>query len=481
MAIEEILQNSNDTVTSYNIIAQNTINNSYSGGINILGTSRNVLVECNKITNSGQEVYPDVYIGTRQGLAISGKGGTFRYNIIHNSKSDGILLEGRVYAGVQLFAESNLIYQNTVVGNGRSGLYMGIKDNGNQTGTNAYIRNNLIENNIFWNNIGNDSVNGTNGEIVVNFYNANAPWGSGFTDGNLFRFNNVSNIPAYHFVGAGASGNFVKNTVFDLQAHYPAWINNKQQDPLFATNFYLSPSSPMIDAGATIPGVSYNGAAPDLGAIEYGSAPPPTSQQAIVFNGINQYGIVNLPNSSPFNSLGGFQVIWRVRNAGTNAGRIFSSGFGGLVAYNGSMYIFFDGRNEQTNLYMTPTNYTDSICKLQFDPANSRWTFETWKADGTGYVASTVPTTNSSNFNLGGSSIALGASVYNSLHLQEKIDYWGWIERVEPLGADKFPGTSLPIGVNYLLKYEFDGNGTDSSGRGLHLNLVNSPTFETTP
>jgi Right handed beta helix region len=481
MGIEELIQNNTNLVTSYNIIAQNVVINSYSGGINILGGSRNALIECNKIANSGQEIYPDVNIGTRQGLIVSGKNGTYRYNLIYNSKSDGILVEGRVWATeVKMFAENNSFYQNTIVGNGRSGLFIDVRDLGNPTGTNAYVRNNTFENNILWNNVGNSPSNGTNADVVTSFYYANTQWSNGFTDGNLFRYNNISNIPVYNFTGMLGSGNFVKTTVSELQSTYLTWTNNRQQNPLFtniSTNDYsLQSSSPMIDVGRLISGVLYNGVAPDLGAIEYGN--PPASQQAIVFNGINQYGVVTLPNVAPFNSLGGFQVIWRVRNVGSNNGRMFSSGFGGIIA-NGSTYTGFDWR-DGINIYMPPTNYADSICKLQFDPANSRWTFETWKADGTGYVSRTAAITNTSDYNLGGTDVAVGANSYGtSLFIQEKLDYWGWIQRVEPLGT--FSGTSLPIGVTYLLKYEFNGNGSDSSGRGLNLNLFNNPTFENTP
>jgi hypothetical protein len=200
-----------------------------------------------------------------------------------------------------------------------------------------------------------------------------------------------------------------------------------------------------------------------------------TQAKAIVFNGTN-YAVTSQTLPSNFNSLGGFQFIWRVRGAGTSG---WQFGAGGAYVVNGSpSYILADHR-EGFNVYMPPSNYSDSICKVQFDPANSRWTFETWKADGTGYVLRTQTISNTTNLQLSGGNVSFGGNSYGYFLGQSKIDYWGWIHRVEPLG--NFPGTTLPSSVNYLLKYEFDNNGNDSSGTGINLTLNGSPIFENTP
>ena len=153
-----------------NIVAQNVFNNQWASNFILAGRSIGTLAECNIMKNASQTTlfnYP------RPGIQLDGKSNIIRYNLVYNNKADGMLIEGRVYAGQQMFAENNQIYQNTFVGNGRSGIYMDARDLGNQTGTNAYIRNNIIENNIFWNTVGNAPSNGTNAEIVVSFYNAN--------------------------------------------------------------------------------------------------------------------------------------------------------------------------------------------------------------------------------------------------------------------------------------------------------------------
>jgi hypothetical protein len=61
-------------------------------------------------------------------------------------------------------------------------------------------------------------------------------------------------------------------TLEEAQARLPGWEKNLRGDPLFtnagAFDFSLQTGSPAIDAGRPIAGVSFRGAAPDLGAVE---------------------------------------------------------------------------------------------------------------------------------------------------------------------------------------------------------------------
>lgn len=213
--------------------------------------------------------------------------------------------------------------------------------------------------------------------------------------------------------------------------------------------------------------------------------------QGIVFNG-SQYGQVTLPNTADFNNLNGFQMIWRVRDAAHPTptglpGFVFSLPDIGVLAYNPDQYTaVFDtilptrsGDTHNGGVRITPTTFADSICKLQFDPANSRWTLETWNANGTGYVSQTMAIQNTANLDLRNQTLGIAASYYQNRPFKGKLDYWRWIKRVEPLGV--FPTQAAPTGVNYLLDYEFEGNGNDSSGKNAHLTLTGSPTYMTTP
>ena len=61
-------------------------------------------------------------------------------------------------------------------------------------------------------------------------------------------------------------------TMAQAQSSLPGVVANLQTDPLFMNaaghDFRLQSSSPAIGAGWAIPGVSYLGAAPDLGEFE---------------------------------------------------------------------------------------------------------------------------------------------------------------------------------------------------------------------
>ncbi len=203
--------------------------------------------------------------------------------------------------------------------------------------------------------------------------------------------------------------------------------------------------------------------------------------RGVVFNGTTQYARVTLPNSAPFTSLSGFQFIWRSRAAGTVAGDLLATDFTRLIRAVGAdpQSLNFIEWRENGAIYMPPTDFSDSICKLQYDPANSRWTFETWKPDGTGYVSRTLAITNTTNFNFGSTVLSLGSNQYGTSLTSAKFDYFRWIQRVESLGV--MPTQAAPTGVTYLLQYEFEDNGNDSSGRGLHLTLTGSPVYENTP
>jgi hypothetical protein len=276
-AYSDTLQGASVGFNDNNIVAQNIFNNQWATNIAIGGRAIGTLVECNEIKNASQNTPNPTLIYPRPGIQYSGDNGIFRYNLIHDNKGDGLFVSGYVWAGTQAqFPENNHFYHNTVVNNGRAGLFIGLNDNGNITGSNAFVRNNLFENNLFWNNSGVDPANGLFGDIMSDPHLANSPWANTFTDSNIFRYNNISNVTPIFMLhrSVALGGNLILNTVGDLQSNYNSslWINNRQQNPLFtnsATSDYsLLSTSPMIDQGRLIPGVSFSGSAPDLGAIE---------------------------------------------------------------------------------------------------------------------------------------------------------------------------------------------------------------------
>lgn len=275
-AYDDTVQGDSTGFNENNIVAQNIFNNQWATNVIIGGRSVGTLVECNEIKNASQNTPNPSLIYPRPGIQMSSKNSIVRYNIIHHNKSDGIILQGYTFATTQQqFPENNQIYHNTVVSNGRSGIYIAVSDSG-YPNAQAYVKNNTIENNLFWGNSGSDGANGKVYDIVADVYSANIPWSASFMDGNIFRYNNISNIPFFIIVrNAANGGNLVYDTPASVQSVNVAWTNNTQTDPLFVNsstnNYALQTSSPMIDAGRAIAGVTYNGSAPDLGALETGN------------------------------------------------------------------------------------------------------------------------------------------------------------------------------------------------------------------
>lgn len=208
--------------------------------------------------------------------------------------------------------------------------------------------------------------------------------------------------------------------------------------------------------------------------------------RALVLNGSNQNANVSLPVSAPWNSMTPFKLVFRMRALDNSAAdrRAFTwrGGFGDLqlLASNGGTRLDFTDTRDSINIFHTPTSLTDMIVKLQFDQANAtpRWTMESWKGDGTGRVEGTVALVTTSNYNLA-DSIWIGST---HLNVQNSNGHYDWCYVQSGVDAlNTFPGAEPAVGT-YMALWKFDADdGTDSSGNGLTLTLVNSPTFENTP
>ncbi len=280
-AYDDTVQGDSIGFNENNILAQNIIDNQNATNVITGGRSIGTLIECNVIKNASQATANPTLIYPRPGIQNSGDNGIIRYNYIYNNKSYGMTIQGYLYAGTQeQYPENNQFYHNTVVGNGSAGLHINISDAGYPNGS-AYVRNNTFENNIFWNNGGLDGANGQLYDIVAENYYSNNPWAAGFTDGNIFRYNNTSNLPFFVVIRKPVNGgNLFYDTPALAQAAIPSWTNNTRLDPLFTNpsinDYTLLSNSPMIDAGRIIPSVLYNGNAPDKGAFETGGIQPPS-------------------------------------------------------------------------------------------------------------------------------------------------------------------------------------------------------------
>jgi hypothetical protein len=275
IGIDDTFQFESDAVNSHNIIALNTIKNPYAGGIGILGKSRYALVECNVVIDSGQENRPGV--GTKNAIQISGRNGTYRYNLFVNARNASITIQGLPYSDSIEIAELNHIYHNTVVDGDAAALQFSVRLGGS-------VINNTIENNLFWNHAGVDGANGSFYDLEVNTYNANPDkqWTPTNNWGNIVRNNNFGTQTNTKYAiiirPQPSPGNLYYDNLTDI---YSTWTNNRRDNPLFTNpangDYTLQPNSPVIDKGniippLPIPPLPYNGAAPDLGAFESGGS-----------------------------------------------------------------------------------------------------------------------------------------------------------------------------------------------------------------
>jgi hypothetical protein len=253
---------SSEPTSDDNIIAHNDIANPWASALGLNGTANRTLVECNVIhhTANGSGVNY-----ARDGVEIEGTNNIVRFNVIHSIGASGLSLEGRSFGGRVQNARGNHIYNNTFYGMGAAAVEMIQKDVG-------VVQNNIIENNILWQATG-FAFGGTTYAMIADQYNANTGnvWSSTSASGNIVR-NNI--IPTGQslllLIRNSTNGNNVSYTLAQA-ASTLGWGANLASDPQLTaapSDVTLRSTSPAIDAGIAISGVSYLGAAPDLGAKE---------------------------------------------------------------------------------------------------------------------------------------------------------------------------------------------------------------------
>jgi len=154
-----------------------------------------------------------------------------RNNLVHDSGSRGLLLG----SGDNNVAYNNILYRNGV-GDNREAVNIG--------GYGNFATNNKLYNNTIYNNNG----------VCVQL---------GSPDGTIVR----NNICYQNGTDAIVQSNDSNSTIdHNLLGTDPLFVNAAAQD------FHLGAGSRAIDAGVVMPGLSYNGSAPDLGALESGTS-----------------------------------------------------------------------------------------------------------------------------------------------------------------------------------------------------------------
>lgn len=204
-------------------------------------------------------------------------------------------------------------------------------------------------------------------------------------------------------------------------------------------------------------------------------APP----RAIHLNGVGSGGVITLPNSAPFNALGDFEIAFRMRDARVNHAspqRVISNDHIPIfIAPSGDQLVALDwstgGQGAAINVS------TRTYFKVRRVQSAGTVTIEGWNADGSNYAIATLTGGSTGPLNFSGT-LGFGRDYWAATSLlQAKIDWLRWKSSVGPAGLQP-----SDFRTDYdLLRWEFDGNGNDSSPRGLNLQLAPSPVFGDSP
>ncbi|MBS3820093.1 right-handed parallel beta-helix repeat-containing protein [bacterium] len=213
--------------THHNIIKDNVFHNYYHTALIVYTNAHHTLIEGNIFMDSGEK-YSQNDCGSESDRSAAPRyhraiqlGASYciiRKNVLVNNGS--LCLESK--EDESSLARHNRIYHNTLYKN-HMALYSNCEGSVDQ---------NILKNNIFYKNI----------DYEIHRYVTGHP------QKDFFIHNNIQGAPIYHYPDGEVSVAFMQN-------HYPQmWKNNLSQNPLFKDeeerNFHLSPSSPMIDAGA---------------------------------------------------------------------------------------------------------------------------------------------------------------------------------------------------------------------------------------
>jgi hypothetical protein len=299
----------------YNRIIGNVIEQYYGGGIYLPINAHHNLIEGNVIAHCGETTS----FG-KPAIQLSGSNNTIRKNVIHNPMNQPIRLEAQRVIGFVYIADDNLVYNNTIFGCRYS---LGIAVN-NTSDPSCSVENNMFFNNIFYGSTGEvEDSGGREAEVTVDLYQSNelhnwcdpnasgclpdgTHWGGNLFLNNCIRRNDLGeSYPQLVLWARDATygGGWTQWSLSLVQGSDPvAWMGNIGSNPLIMSEdpdsygidngwWYLRETSPCIDAGIVVsdangatvqtmyPGygwgtLPYSGAAPDMGAYEFGGENP---------------------------------------------------------------------------------------------------------------------------------------------------------------------------------------------------------------
>jgi parallel beta helix pectate lyase-like protein/Big-like domain-containing protein len=268
-----------------NVVANNVLSNRWATPLILSWRARQTLVEGNRISDGAR----NGVLTPRPGIQIAASENIIRYNEVFENAGAGLHLGGYVFKDIAQDSIDNQIYHNVFYANGTAAAAngaAGIAAGAGQSGVGVLIfeqdgrtvRDNLIANNVFFRNRG-FPFDGVIYSVVIDHFSAPTAWPEGSLNGNRIWSNILLREPGSEGTlailrvrGPNQGGN-VGYTLAQFEALYAGAANNLEADPRFTDEanrqFALQAGSPAIDQGVIIPGVPFQGTAPDIGVFEF--------------------------------------------------------------------------------------------------------------------------------------------------------------------------------------------------------------------
>jgi hypothetical protein len=285
-----------------NVFFENDFANRKGGLITISGVMERTQFLCNTLHEAGIDNSPGSQGPTQPesgggpALLLQSSNNVFRYNVFYGNKWEIVRLQAYGNCTDQsavINVNGNVFQHNVFYGNGGPNVRImnsgpGPSGCGGATPKWGDTSKNVFENNIYWNNATfcdfhfcQFSTN-TIYAVVFGFYHTEKdtwPNGASGLNGNVFRNNFVGRDTerigkTWMFWEAYTSGGAKSYTYAAAETAFPVEITkNSEADPMLRdpANKIFEPvdTSPVVDFGAKIEGLPFEGAAPDPGRFEY--------------------------------------------------------------------------------------------------------------------------------------------------------------------------------------------------------------------
>lgn len=265
-ALIELAGGANNITIQNNEIRNMPYNDTSSGGAGIESddnTPTNNIIRNNKIHDIGIAGRPDPSSGLIHGIYLHSGNNLVEGNDIYHNEAYGIQLYN-AYAGQ--FANGNVLRNNRVYDNVRFGILL-------DAGDSSVAYNNIVYN------------NGRHGIQIGGYSNVQ----TNLQAYNNTMYNNASNCIQVGSQYTGPSNTIIRNNIcYQNGGDFIGHSNDSNSiidhnlfgvNPLFvnasAADFRLQAGSPAIGVGVVMPGVTYTGSAPDLGAVQSGTGGQP--------------------------------------------------------------------------------------------------------------------------------------------------------------------------------------------------------------